>query len=264
LAIVLTYAAPDALASCLAAIAAQTRPPDSILVVDNASPQPAQVADLGVPCEVARTGENSGPGGGHAFGLGRFLHSEYAVAWVMDDDCVPAPDCLEQLLRRLQASPPESIVLPWWVDHVTGEGQFCPAWCGFVVPHVVVQKIGLPRADLVWWTEDTEYIRNRVDLAGVLTQYERDAVVAHRRVRDGGRRPVWKVYYETRNTIYYRLFVQSGKLTFKSRRMLRALAKLFVQVVLDGDRRGEKLRAFGKGVVDGSRRRLGVRVPLER
>jgi GT2 family glycosyltransferase len=264
LAVVLTYAAPEALDRCLAAIAAQTHRAESVLVVDNASPEPARPADVGVPCETVRTDCNTGPAGGHAVGLKYFLHSDCTVAWVMDDDCVPAPDCLERLLERLAASPTESIVLPWWIDGVTGEGQFSPAWCGFALPKIVVEKVGLPRPELVWWAEDTEYVRNRMDRAGVLTHEERGAVVEHRRVRDAGPRPVWKVYYEARNTVYYRLYVHSGKVTFNVRRMLRALGKLFVGVMLDGDRRLEKSCAFMRGVVDGARKRLGVRVPLER
>ena len=263
LAVVLTYAAPEALTRCLAAIAVQTRMPDSILVVDNASPQPVQLVDVGVPSELVRTAENTGPAGGHASGLEHFLRSDNAVAWVMDDDCVPAPECLERLLERHERSSVNNIVLPWWVDGVTGEGQFCPAWCGFVISKAVVERVGLPRRDLVWWTEDTEYVRTRMEHAGVLIQHERDALVDHRRVRDGGARPIWKVYYEARNTVYFRLFLQDGRTMFRVRRMLFALGRLLAQVVRDDDRRVAKLVAFRTGVADGLGKRLGLRIPLE-
>jgi GT2 family glycosyltransferase len=262
-AIVLTYAAPDALARCLEALVTQSRLPDTILVVDNASPIPAHVGDLAVPCTVVRAETNSGPAGGHALGLECFLTSDADVAWVMDDDCVADPGCLEHLLEALADAPSDAIALPWWIDVITGGGQFCPAWCGFVVPREVVETVGLPRADLVWWTEDTEYIRHRMDRAGVVTLTPSDAVVEHRRVRNAGPRPVWKVYYETRNTIYYRMSVQPGKLTFRTHRMLRALGRLLAQVVVEGDRRSLKLAAFARGVSDGLRRKLGLRVSLD-
>jgi GT2 family glycosyltransferase len=236
--------------------------PDSILVVDNASPQPVQLVDVGVPSELVRMAENTGPAGGHASGLEHFLRSDNAVAWVMDDDCVPAAECLERLLERHERSSVNNIVLPWWVDGVTGEGQFCPAWCGFVVSKAVVERVGLPRRDLVWWTEDTEYVRTRMERAGVLIQHERDALVDHRRVRDVGARPIWKVYYEARNTVYFRLFLQDGRTMFRVRRMLFALGRLLAQVVRDDDRRVAKLVAFRTGVADGLGKRLGLRIPL--
>ena len=151
LAVVLTYAAPEALDRCLRAIASQTRQPDSILVVDNASPQPARPAAVDLPIEVLRLDANTGPAGGHADGLDRFLHSGNAFAWVMDDDCVPAPQCLERLLAWYDEAPADCLVFPWWIDVVTGEGMFRPAWCGFLVSRAVVEKVGLPRRDFVWW-----------------------------------------------------------------------------------------------------------------
>jgi GT2 family glycosyltransferase len=75
LAVVLTYAPPGSLDRCLTAIAAQTRPPDSVLVVDNASPTPARPAAIGLPVEVVRLETNTGPAGGHGERLDWFLHS---------------------------------------------------------------------------------------------------------------------------------------------------------------------------------------------
>ena len=45
MAVVLTHNAPDSLARCLGAIASQTLPPDSVLVVDNASRPPVSLDD---------------------------------------------------------------------------------------------------------------------------------------------------------------------------------------------------------------------------
>src|SRR4051812_37153412 len=88
LAIVLTYDAPDALDRCLRAIDAQTTRPDRLLVIDNASRVPADPGTRTVPVEQLREERNTGPAGGHAVGLTRFLASGFDVAWVMDDDCV--------------------------------------------------------------------------------------------------------------------------------------------------------------------------------
>jgi GT2 family glycosyltransferase len=233
-----------------------------VSVIDNAGPIPARPPVTDLPTAVTRLKANSGPAGGHAEGLDQFRASGDTIAWVMDDDCVPDQRCLERLLARYDSSTSDCIVLPWWIDAATGQGAFLPAWCGFVVSRSVVERVGLPRRDLVWWTEDTEWIYWRMRQARIEVQHEQDAVVVHERVRDGGRRPVWKVYYEARNTVYYRLHVQEGSLRYRARRMLQSLSRLLAQVFADRDRRAAKLRVYCLGVVDGLFQRLGLRVPL--
>ena len=70
-------------------------------------------------------------------GIERFLASDADLAWIMDDDCVPAPDCLARLVDHLDADPQRRPVLPWWIDVATGEGSFLPAWCGFLISRKV-------------------------------------------------------------------------------------------------------------------------------
>jgi GT2 family glycosyltransferase len=261
LAIVLTHDAPAALDRCLAAIDAQTRPPERVLVVDNASVEAARAGSRGVVVDVRRSEQNTGPAGGHALGLEVFLHSGADLAWVMDDDCIPDPDCLDRLLTRHAAAPVDVPVFPYWIDARTGQGTFKPAWCGFVVSRRRVAEFGLPRTDFVWWAEDTEYLQWRVHVAGLEPEYALDAIVVHDRVRGTATKPVWKVYYEVRNTVYFRLYVQ--RKPFRRFKWLsRSLLKLMGQILLREDRKGAKLAAYGRGVLDGLTGRLGVRVPL--
>jgi rhamnopyranosyl-N-acetylglucosaminyl-diphospho-decaprenol beta-1,3/1,4-galactofuranosyltransferase len=260
LAIVLTHNAPDALLRCLHAIDGQTRLPDAILVVDNSSAPPVVVERGRAPIEVLRRELNDGPAGGHAAGLETLLARDEDVAWIMDDDCVPAPDCLARLLDHEVELADDRPVFPIWVDGPTGERRFLPAWCGFVIPRALVERIGLPRRDLVWWAEDTEYLQWRMRDAGVVVVEEPDAVVEHHRVRSTGRKPDWKVYYEVRNTIVYRVYVQPWTLNH-GRLMARSLAKLLGQILRNGARSAD-LRAYARGVVDGFAKRTGMRVPL--
>jgi GT2 family glycosyltransferase len=262
LALVLTYAAPEALARCVTAIAAQTRPVDEVLVIDNASPEPARPVPARLTIDVVRLETNLGPAGGHAAGLQKFLDSGADLAWVMDDDCVPSPEALERLLIHLDQLAEDGPVFPLWRDSATGEGLFLPAWCGFLVSRAIVQRLGLPRAEFVWWAEDTEYLSWRMHEAGYRAEWASDAVVEHRRVRDMATRPVWKVYYEARNTVYFRLHVQHGSRRIRTQRVVRGLSKLFAQVLLTRDRKLKKLGAYCRGVVDGVRGRLGLRVAL--
>jgi GT2 family glycosyltransferase len=261
LAVVLTHVAPEALERCLRAIDAQTTPPDRVLVVDNASRVPAEAGTVRVPVDVQREPVNTGPAGGHAAGLTRFLASGFDVAWVMDDDCVPEPECLERLLARLRAEPGGGIVFPWWLDAATGEGHFRTAWCGFVVDRVTVERLGVPRADFVWWAEDTEYLQWRPHRHGVRVEEDAAARVLHDRVRWVGEKPAWKYYYEVRNTVFFRLYVQR-KPYRRFKWLARSLPKLLGQIVLREDHKMAKLAAYGRGLFDGLTGRLGLRMEL--
>lgn len=261
LAVVLTHNAPESLTRCLSSIGTQTRPPDAVVVVDNASDPPAVLPPSPLSLTLLRSEYNGGPAGGHEIGLRAFLDSGLDMAWVMDDDCIPADTCLNDLLTAGASDDDDGPVFPLWIDGLTGDSRFMPAWCGFLMPRVVVERIGLPRADLVWWTEDTEYLQDRLRRAGIRPINAERAVVEHHRVRTGASKPPWKFYYETRNTIEYRFYVQGHKWP-KLRRMIRSVLALVVQIVLREPRKAIRLRAVLDGVLDGFRRRSGLRYPL--
>jgi GT2 family glycosyltransferase len=264
LALVLTYSAPEALLVCVRAVVAQSTPPDEVLVLDNAGHPDAEgtlrrAGLLDDPVHVHRLPINTGPAGGHAAGLEAFLASSHALAWVMDDDCAPAPDCLERLRAACPDEPAGAPVFrfPMRVERDGVEHGF-PAWSGLLVGRDVVQQAGLPRAELVWWAEDTEYLRWRIPALGVTRHVVAEARVAHTRDRTAdGRRPAWRYYYEARNTVYLRT---------RERRSLRRIAKvlggLTARIVLRERHRPRKLWFLLHGVVDGATGRLGLRVPL--
>lgn len=262
LAVVLTHSAPRALARCLAAIEAQRVRPRRVVVVDNASEPRAAPTAARTPVDLVRLDVNSGPAGGHATGLTHFLEAEETLAWVMDDDCVPEPGCLEALLDRHRAEQRPAVVLPfYWLDRKAGWGEFRPAWCGFLACKQVVEAVGVPRADFVWWAEDTEYLQWRVQRLGFPLLEEPDAVVEHVPEQRMHGRPPWKIYYEVRNTVYFRLYVQRRPYR-RFRRMAKTLLKTFGQIVVREDRKAAKLRAYVRGLADGLTCRLGLRMPL--
>lgn len=265
LALVLTYNAPRALARCLAGIAMQTVPPRAVVVVDNDSATPTAdvVAGVGgLDVSVLRLAENTGPAGGHAAGLRCFLAGDLPLAWVMDDDCVPEPSCLEGLLAESRRQEAPALVFPTWIDEPTGEVVNWPAWCGFLIAREVVADVGLPREDFFWWAEDTEYLHYRIPVAGHPVGRTEAARVLHGRVRAGARKPPWKVYYEVRNSVYYRLWVQRRR-GRRFYRLARTLLKMLARIVVREDQRGRKLWLYARAVVDGLLGRLGKRVPVQ-
>jgi GT2 family glycosyltransferase len=79
-------------------------------------------------------------------------------------------------------------------------------WCGFVIAKEIVERVGgVPRAELFWWAEDTEYRRWRSPNAGLPGFMVPDALVHQDAIRQGRGVPTWTYYYETRNLIYLRL-----------------------------------------------------------
>ena len=261
MAVVLTFNAPASLERCLLSIAAQTTPPQAILVVDNASTPAVDPADFppGLPpVTLVRSDHNGGPAGGYALALEHFLKSECHHAWVIDDDMRPDPECLERLWVVAANDPERAFVFPisYQLDGTFGAW---PSWCGFLVARQIIEQVGLPMTELFWWAEDTEYLQWRIPQAGYPMRVVGDALVRHDAIRHGTGVPVWKYYYEARNMLYVHLYVKKRIGYYP-----RNIAKLFGRAILrEPDGRWVRLVAMGKGLADGVRGRLGTQFPIE-
>jgi hypothetical protein len=261
MAVVLTHNAPESLDRCLRAIAGQSVPPEAVLVVDNASRPPAAIgppAASPVPTRVVRSETNTGPAGGYAQALGEFVGSGFGHAWVLDDDMYPEPECLDRLWAVAEKDPESAFVFPISRQPDGSLGLF-PSWCGFIVARQVVEAVGLPRPELFWWAEDTEYLQCRIPDRGYQRQVVNDAIVNHDAIRQGDGVPLWKYYYEARNTLYVHLYVKR-----KVGRYPRSVSKLFGRALLrEKDGRLRRLAVMARGLADGARGRLGIRYPVE-
>jgi rhamnopyranosyl-N-acetylglucosaminyl-diphospho-decaprenol beta-1,3/1,4-galactofuranosyltransferase len=101
--VVVTFNRADLLAGMLDGLAAQTRGPDAVFVVDNASTDHTREvlesrADL--PLTAIHAEENTGGAGGFHRGMKAAYDAGFDRIWLMDDDVVPAPDCLAELLAH--------------------------------------------------------------------------------------------------------------------------------------------------------------------
>lgn len=261
LAVVLTHNAPQSLSRCITAIANQTTLPQAILVVDSATEIPVKSEDLPsgpLPVEVLRSDTNVGPAGGYALGLGEFLGTDFNRAWVMDDDIIPDPECLAALLTDGDMMGSSTFAFPLSVQRDGTVGRW-GAWCGFLIAKEIVQKVGLPMADLFWWAEDSEYCQWRIPRAGFPRHLVEDAVVHHDAIRHHKSLPVWKYYYEARNMVYFHFHVMH-----RIGRFPRNTALLVGRaLVRQKENRLRCLAAIARGWFDGSFSRLGIRFPLE-
>ncbi|GAA1972258.1 glycosyltransferase family 2 protein [Nocardioides panacihumi] len=181
---------------------------DEVLVVDNASTdgtsewlaslEPGAEGADGHPERrvVARTlARNTGGAGGFAEGVAWAVERGADLVWLMDDDGVPAADCLARLLAVpdhdfwgpvvVDEADPRRLVFPIRLPGGTRvvhdveavesaarragpdglvEGIVIP-FNGVLVTRELVERIGVPRADFFIWGDDHEY-RLRAEAAG--------------------------------------------------------------------------------------------------
>lgn len=102
-AVIVTYNRIDLLLECIEALREQTyNALMDILVIDNASTD--DTADkMGIFSELGivryfNTGENLGGAGGFNYGFRKAVELDYDYVWVMDDDCIPTKNALEELI----------------------------------------------------------------------------------------------------------------------------------------------------------------------
>jgi GT2 family glycosyltransferase len=271
-ALILTFDAPEALQHCLAAVAASSPGPASVVVVDNASRERVDRLVSGVPgARVVRLDHNTGPAGGHAAGFEEFLAGDADWLWVLDDDCAPAAGALGHQLRLAEHG--ARVVMATMHDADTGAVTNTQGWCAVLIAREVVETVGIPNRNLFWWTEDTEYLQWRIPRAGFPVARCPDAVVEVSRARGTPEKPAWKYYYEARNQVYYRLHTQAVgdrplprhlRVRVRVWRAARSVGKLAARAVWREHRhRGKKLAFIVRGTTDGLRGRLGMTVQVD-
>src|SRR5262245_26374870 len=106
-AVIVTYNRRALLLESLAATCEQSRRPDSVVVIDNASTDGtaeevrAKFADV----ELVTLPRNTGGAGGFAYGMALALAGGADLVWLMDDDTVPEKQALAAMLEALDRYP---------------------------------------------------------------------------------------------------------------------------------------------------------------
>ncbi|HEY2443955.1 MAG TPA: glycosyltransferase family 2 protein [Streptosporangiaceae bacterium] len=232
IAVVVTYNRRELLLESLAAVYAQSRAPDAVIVVDNASTDgTADAVRAGFPAaELAEVAHNTGGAGGFAYGMARALAAGADLIWLMDDDTVPQPDALRELLAARdhdRARPPvlvASRVL--WTDgreHPMNTPRTKPfvgkaerlaaaaagcrpirsaSFVSILVDAAECQRRGLPVADYFLWNDDFEFTARL--LRGNVGLFCPASVVVHKTRTFGSTDadPGERFFYEVRNKIW--------------------------------------------------------------
>jgi len=267
-AVVVTFDAPEALHECVHALQAQTAPVREIIVVDNGNADSSVLrGEHGETSDTVRMlhlPENTGPAGAFARGLREALSSDPDFVWVMDDDVVPAPECLQLLVREMRDLGDHAVLFPSQINTRTGSNVEHWGWCAALIPASAVRRVGVPLAEFFWGMEDTEYFRDRLPLAGYPL---RRVAAANVRlpIRDAdARRPAWKYYYECRNRTYFYLYRRAHiPATTRLKSLGYRLVGELNRVRRVEDEKLRKTWAICLGVLHGLTKRLGRRVETD-
>jgi GT2 family glycosyltransferase len=266
-------------------MAAQTRQPDAVLIVDNNSTDGtrewlASWLPIHMPCARAiALGENSGGAGGFATGLHAAIAEGADWVWMMDDDAEPHPGALVELMRvarnpdhvygSLATNADETSWIttildapPKTTDRVSdipdcAKVQMLP-FLGFLIHRNLVEKIGIPDAGFFIAADDVEYCV-RAQRAGADIFLAGRSHIEHPKSRPYRVRlpgytltclelPPWKRYYDTRN----RLLI--ARKYYGAQLITRTIPGSFVRLagaMLKEPRKFAQLRAFLAGFIDG-------------
>ncbi|WP_282018313.1 glycosyltransferase [Salegentibacter mishustinae] len=257
-AVVVTYNRPVLLENCIQAILVSSTYKISHLYIvvndkNNATLEIIQKFSKLYPGLVSfKTFDNVGPAGGFFFGLEKFLESSSDYVWLMDDDIIPEPDCLQNLIACTEKN---SYVFSKVLKNSGGEVRAF-GWWGILISRTIVQRVGLPIKDFFYWKEDTEYLQNRMIRKFQIIPYRcKTAVVKHLHNREG-KRPNWYYYYTIRNTLYYRMKIfplnKKGVII-----LLKVFIGTFYNILLKEPQKLDKIKFVFLGVVHGMAGKLG-------
>ena len=231
-AVVVTYNRRELLLEALAAVQAQSRAPDAVIVVNNASTDgtAAAVRARFPAARLAGLASNTGGAGGFAYGMALALADAADLIWLMDDDTVPEPDALRALLQARERDParPPALIASrvLWTDgraHPLNTPRTKPlasqaerraaaeagcvairsaSFVSVLVDAAESRRRGLPQADYFLWNDDFEFTTRL--LRGNQGWLCPASVVVHKTAAFGSTDadPGPRFFYEVRNKIW--------------------------------------------------------------
>jgi len=279
-AVVLTRNRQESLRRTLEAIAAQSRVPNEVIVVDNGSTDGTEsmVRSMFPAVELVRSDTNVGAAGGRSRGMMVAFEHDHDAVWFVDDDTTPQPETLARTLEvasriprlgmlgqvggMLRAGvirhgqvgrPLESAPEARHVDFVITDGA--------LVTREAYERAGTLDERYFIMMEDIDYPL-RVKREGLVVAKAELGLSFHHLgatagVRDGPSAP-WRLYYQTRN--HLRMALDRRSPTLVVGWLYRQVGGL-LYLVRQSDRRRERLRMRLRGTIDALRNRMGEVVP---
>lgn len=283
-ALVVTFNRRELLLEALAAVDAQERVPDAIVVVDNASTDGTSDAVRAAHPEIrlVELARNTGGAGGFAVGMMQALDLGADLVWLMDDDTVPEPGALAALLaarddyagtavpalvasrviwtdgREHPMNTPRPKPLAPRAERDSAAAVGCvpirsASFVSVLVDAEVCRRRGLPIADYFLWNDDFEFT-TRV-LRGNVGLLCPASVVVHKTRTFGATDadPGERFFYEVRNKVW--MLSRSRSLAPGERILyLASTLRRWMRTYRRSAERAVLRRAFRRGLAAGLRR----------
>lgn len=289
--LIVSFNRKELLLQCLQALSVQTQQPSKILIVDNASTD-GTIETLQQngwleqsKIQLIALKENTGGAGGFSAGMQYAFDQGADYVWMMDDDAVPHPIALEEIMRY---ATPEHIYGSLavngedtaWATTLLAENktvhlkkqvselvevQSLP-FLGFLTSKEIYQNIGLPDASYFIAADDVEYCM-RAQHAGHKIFISGQSQIEHPKsdryeFNFLGKKitclnlVAWKRYYDTRN----RLLIAKKYYGFKyyTQTIPASFIRLFA-ALLNEKNRLKQVKAFFAGFYDGIFNKTGRR-----
>jgi len=274
--VVVTFNRKQLLRKNICSLLDQSRLPDAIIVVDNASSDGTQeMLREEFPnhplLQYVNLGSNLGGAGG--FHYGAKLAVEKGADWVclMDDDCRLHPDCMRQLLKNVDdrknvyspiiLSVEDKKTVLWGINATVDTGNHkivTLPFNGFLIHRESIAEIGYPDKDFFIYGDDADY-NFRARASGREIIMVTDSVMYHPLKNTLQGLNIIKmfmnkhwVYYKLRNAIV--VFNRYGYLSFKQMVML-FVALVFHTVTLNL----KFIKLWIDGLKDGMKNNVHIR-----
>lgn len=225
IAVVVSYNRQALLSECITALRNQTRPLDAILVVNNGSTDNTELWLKDQKDVFTITQSNIGSGGGFNTGLSWAFEHGYSWIWCMDDDGYPKEDALQNLLDApfedlhlrncavINKEDKKSFVWKtgnfWKIDEVDSKyiHGFGHPFNGTLIHRTIIERVGLPRAELFLWGDESEYYhrittKNKIPVSTVADSIHYHPASAFSYKNDWDFSANWKMYYYVRNRFH--------------------------------------------------------------
>ncbi len=273
--VIVTFNNVSMLSDLLNDLSVQSRLPDEVIVVDNASlNQTESMVKVNYPAvNYIKLAENLGSAGGYYEGIKRAAESSDFI-YTLDDDVCLKPDTLSEIIKGfylLQKLSPSKIAAVRSVGERHSElfatRMEIYTWRGTLLKTSIVREMGLPSPDYFLYGEELEYSL-RFAKKGYCFYWIPASICQERhRDQDGkthaeifGKRSVryqnpFRLYYAFRNEIF--IYLRYHRV-FKLFHTVMYAMKVILMILASEGWNGQKsIKAVMKGVIDGFSGRLG-------
>ena len=270
-AVIVTYNNSAMLQSLLGDIASQSRPPDRVIVVDNASSDGTQEAiKTQFPAiDYIRMPENAGSAGGYHHGMKAALDMSHYI-WTLDDDVRLYPDTLDELLKGFDHQKQKCklgavrSVGENHLEHHPTRLHIIP-WRGTLFSSEAVSEVSPPLSEYFLYGEDLDFslrlarkgyqcfwIPSSLCLEIRTTGNIKTRLFSHTTKMYSS---PFRLYYAFRNETA--IYLKYGAFIPFCRTILYSIKVTLFCLIFGGKGKREKIRAILKGISDGLGGRLG-------